>query len=91
MGENEPVLEAEVVEIDGVAVEMRPQSRGGFAGEVWRSRVKRLDPRWWPLWLLLAFVVLALAVAVGICAFVVLVIWRVLRALLNGFAKLFRA
>ncbi len=90
MDGNEPIIEAEVVEIDGVAVEPRPQPRGGFSGEDWRGRVKRLDPRWMPLWLVLGFAALVVAVAAGMCALVVLVIWRTLKAILRGIANLFR-
>jgi hypothetical protein len=51
--------------------------------------VKRLDARWWPLWLVLGAIVLAIAVAVGMCFAVVFVAWRIFKGLLNGIASLF--
>lgn len=73
----EPTIEAEVVEIDGVAVEPRPASKQANHQDwnswgSWQSRVKKLDTRWWPLWLVLGLIVLVVAVAVGMC---VAVIW----------------
>jgi hypothetical protein len=90
----EQIIEVEVVEIDGVAVEPRPageearQPRGRIDWAVWQGRVKRLDARWWPLWLALGFVVLVAAVAVGLCLAVVFVAWRIFVAILRGFASL---
>ena len=93
---NEQTIEVEVVEIDGIAVEPRPvrgetqNKRGRIDWTQWQGRVKRLDARWWPLWLALGFVVLVLAVAVGMCLAVVFVAWRIFKGLLNGIASLFR-
>lgn len=92
---NEQTIEVEVVEIDGVAVAPRPvggetpNKRGRIDWTTWQGRVKRLDARWWPLWLVLGFVVLVLAVAVGMCLAVVFVAWRIFKGLLNGIASLF--
>ena len=95
MGGNDQIIEAEVVEIDGVAVEPRParreapRTRGRVDWTTWQGRVKRLDARWWPLWLVLGAIVLAIAVAVGMCFAVVFVAWRIFKGLLNGIASLF--
>jgi hypothetical protein len=51
--------------------------------------VRRLDARWWPLWLVLGTIVLVLAVVVGICCAVVFVAWQIFKGLLNGIASLF--
>jgi hypothetical protein len=91
---NEETIEVEVVEIDGVAVEPRPvrretpDARGGIDWSVWQGRVKRLDARWWPLWLVLGFIALVVVVAVGMCAAVVIVTWRIFKAILRGFGSL---
>lgn len=91
----EETIEVEVVEIDGVAVEPRPvrgekpDARGGIDWSVWQGRVRRLDARWWPLWLVLGFIALVVAVAVGMCVAVVFVTWRIFKALLTGLANLF--
>ena len=95
MGDNDPIIEAEVVEIDGIAVEPRPmrgetsdtRRRNDFS--VWQGRVKRLDARWWPLWLVLGLIVLVVAVAVGMCVAVIYVAWRIFKAILSGFMNLF--
>ena len=94
MSGNGQIIEAEVVEIDGVAVEPGPDrqktqdARGRIDWTTWQGRVRRLDARWWPLWLVLGFIVLVLAVALGLCVAVVFVAWRIFKAILNGFASL---
>jgi hypothetical protein len=91
---NEQTIEVEVVEIDGIAVEPRPvreearHTGGRIDWSVWQGRVKRLDTRWWPLWLILGSLVLVVAVAVGMCLAVVFVTWRILKMFLAGFASL---
>lgn len=91
---NEKTIEVEVVEIDGIAVDPRPvreetRSAGGrIDWSVWQGKVKSLDPRWWPLWLVLGFVVLVVVVAVGLCVAVVFVTWRIFVAMLKGFVNL---
>ena len=101
MSGNEPTLEAEVVEIDGVAVDpktMREKSAGRPKGPqrapwaqwgTWQGQMKRLDARWWPLWVVLGFIVLVLVVAVGMVALVCYVTWRVTLGLLNALLSVF--
>lgn len=92
---NEETIEVEVIEIDGVAVEPRslrrekPDTHGRIDWSTWQRRVRRLDSRWWPLWLVLGFMALVVAVGVGICVAVVFVTWRILKALITGLADLF--
>ncbi len=92
---NEQTIEVDVVEIDGVAVEPRPlrgetPNKGGrIDWTTWQGRVKRLDARWWPLWLVLGIIVLVLATVVGICVAVVFIAWRIFKGLLNGITSLF--
>ena len=92
MSGNDQIIEAEVVEIDGVAVEPRPvrrktpKTRSRVDWTTWQGRVKRLDARWWPLWLVLGAIVLVLAVAAGMCFAVVFIVWRIFEAILNGLA-----
>jgi len=94
VGGNEPIIEAEVVEIDGIAVEPRPvrretpDTRGRIDWSAWQGRVKRLDARWWPLWLVLGFIVLVVAVAVGMCVAVIYLAWRIFKSILQGFVSL---
>jgi hypothetical protein len=92
---NEQTIEVEIVEIDGIAVESRPvrgeapNKRGRVDWTQWQGRVKRIDARWWPLWLVLGIIVLVLAAVVGICVAVVFVAWRIFKGLLNGIVSLF--
>lgn len=95
MNGNEPTLEAEVVEIDGVAVEPKPVREESTKGASWaqwgnwQDQVKRLDARWWPLWAILGFIALVLLVAVGMVALVLYVSWRIFVGLINAVASLF--
>jgi hypothetical protein len=91
---NEQTIEVEVVEIDGIAVPPRPvggeapHARGRIDWTMWQGRVKRLDARWWPLWLVLGVIILVLAVAVGMCVAVVFVAWRIFKAFFVGIVRL---
>ena len=90
----EQTIEAEVVEIDGVAVEPRPASKqaknwNSNNWATWQRRVKKLDARWWPLWLVLGFVVMLFVVAVGMCAAVVWIAYKLTIGLFVGFLSLF--
>jgi hypothetical protein len=92
---NEQTIEVEVVEIDGIAVKPRPTDgetrREGTRVDWshWQGRVKRLDARWWPLWLVLGFFAIIVAVVVGICLGLVFVVWRIFKAILKGIANVF--
>lgn len=94
MSGNEPTIEAEVVEIDGIAVEAMPVREQSAKGapwarwETWQGQVKRLDVRWWPLWVVLGFFALVAFVAVGMVAAVAIVTFRIIAGLLNGVANL---
>jgi hypothetical protein len=80
-------IEVEVLEIDGIApvvaqeraAESPPQQHQGDWQDwrQWQGRVRRLDSRWWPLWLFLGIVALGLALTVGLVVAVVFVILRV--------------
>lgn len=95
MSGNKPTIEAEVVEIDGIAVVPMPVRDDSAKGAPWarwgtfQGQVKRLDMRWWPLWLVLGFFALIVIVAVGMVAAVAVVTFRIIAGLLNGMANLF--
>jgi len=93
---SEPVkeIEVEVLEIDGVRQESRVDdcaSGRGVWGEQhkappwagWQGKVRGLDRRWWPLWVLLGLVLAFFAVVVGVIAMVVMLVIR----LVVGFVK----
>jgi hypothetical protein len=80
-------IEVEVVEIDGVtpvAPETRsddPPRRADWQDwRQWRGQVRRLDSRWWPLWVILGFIAMALFLTVGL---VIIVIFLIIRLVMN--------
>lgn len=95
MSGNEPTLEAEIVEIDGVAVEHKPVREESGKGAPWarwgswQSQVKRFDARWWPLWAVLGFVALVLLVSIGMVALVLYVSWRIVTGILSAVFSMF--
>lgn len=77
-------LEAEVIEIDGERPSVRDgrgpfRMPGGF-----RLREIRLDPKWWPLWLLGGLVFAVLALAVVLVGGALLLLGKLLASLLSG-------
>ncbi len=94
MTSTEPTIEAEVVEIDGVVVEPRPAPKQAARKDwnnwsSWQGQLKKLDARWWPLWLLLGFIALVLIVSVGMCVAVVWIAYKLTIALFASFISLF--
>jgi hypothetical protein len=89
----EPVkeIEVEVVEIDGIGPVARPQPEATpdqpRDWRRWQGRVRRLDSRWWPLWVILGLIAVVLALTVGVVVGVVFLIVRtcmnLVRALLR--------
>ena len=85
MSPEEPTeIEVEVLEIDGVAPlvpqvraeedpapqEDRPDWRG------WPGRIRSLNSRWWPLWMLLGIIALTIALIVGLVVGVIYLVFR---------------
>jgi hypothetical protein len=76
-------IEVEVVEVDGVApvVTRPPQDHSHPRGtrpdwRGWQGRVRTLDSRWWPLWVVLGIVALVLLLTLGLVFAVVFIIAR---------------
>jgi len=83
-------IEMEVLEIDGVVPAVkaeRPPEGARPPWEKWQGRLRKLDRRWWPLWVLLGMVLLFLALTVGVVFGIVFVI---LRAVQGFFRMLLR-
>lgn len=86
----EPVqeIEVEVVEIDGAApvVTRDPEPVRGERRDwrQWQGRVRRLDSRWWPLWVILGIIAIALALTVGVVVGVIFVIVRLILNLIRA-------
>lgn len=85
-------IEVEVVEIDGITAlpaspprDDREPPRASFEG-TWRQArhfdLRRIKPRWWPLWLIAASVALVLLMTLGVVAaiafMIVRLVWRLL-------------
>ena len=88
-------IEVEVLEIDGVAplvpqtqAEEYPSQQGGRQDwRNWQGQVRKLDSRWWPLWVFLGIIAVVLALTVGLVLGVLFLIARmclkIVRALLG--------
>jgi hypothetical protein len=97
MKQDEPILEAEVVEIDGVAVEPRMEENNPayqrawrFDWQSWPGKIRVLDKRWAPLWIILGIfaVILFLIISFFILVFAIFygMMKRILRAVLLVFS-----
>lgn len=96
MKQQEPILEAEVVEIDGVAVEPRPEvetSKETRSRRVdwqsWQGKIRVLDKRWMPLWIALGLIAFVLLVTVGLVIGVVAMMFWMVRAVLRAVFSIF--
>jgi len=89
---NDPI-EVEVLEIDGQAPSPTPPAPDPEprrpAWQAWQGRVRRLDARWWPLWVILGVVGIALLLTVGIVFGAIFLVVRVIARLVNGVLGLF--
>jgi hypothetical protein len=85
-------IEVEVVEIDGIAPaapqtpsEETPQPQGHWQGWYrWQGRARKLDSRWWPLWVFLGIIALALALTVGVVIGVIFLVFRAIARLIRA-------
>jgi sensor domain CHASE-containing protein len=82
-------IEVEVVEIDGAAPPARFETPEASAPRPswqtdWQGRVRKLDSRWWPLWVLLGAVAVVLLLTVGLVLGIVFVIFRILRGIIRA-------
>ncbi|MFT3991759.1 MAG: DUF3153 domain-containing protein [Luteolibacter sp.] len=98
---SQDAIEVEVVEIDGVSPaasrqasedrETRSDSaRGDWQQwQSWPGKIKTLDARWWPLWVVLGILAVFLILTVGVVLGAVFLIARLIRNILVGFVSLF--
>lgn len=95
MNQESSEIEVEVVEIDGVAPIITPETarhdapqRGDWQDwHQWRGQVRSLDSRWWPLWVILGIIAISLLLTVGLVIGVIILIVRlclkIIRAILS--------
>lgn len=96
MKDEEPILEAEVVEIDGVAVEARPQAEATqrqqsrrVDWQSWQGKIRVLDKRWMPLWIVLGVIALFLLVTVGLLVAVFVFLFMIVKTILRAIFSIF--
>lgn len=87
MTEEPQAIEVEVLEIDGHAPPIKPETaaapkRTAPWGQ-WQRRVRQLDARWWPLWVILGVIAVALLLTVGVVFGVIFMIFRVITGILR--------
>ncbi len=83
MQEEPREIEVEIVEIDGVPVEPRPHDDASEAPEpaVWSRYLQRLPRLWWPLWVIIGIIAVALLLTVGVAVGILYLAFRVLRGI----------
>ncbi len=89
-------IEVEVVEIDGVAP-AAPQARTGEREQPqrgdwqdwrkWQGRILKLNSRWWPLWVFLGIIAVALALTIGVVIGVIFLVFRMLANLVRAILR----
>lgn len=91
-----PILEAEVVEIDGVAVESRieednpaPQRAWRFDWQGWAGRIRVLDKRWAPLWIILGIFAVILFLIIGFFILVFAIFYGMMKWVLRVVFSIF--
>lgn len=96
MKQEETVLEAEVVEIDGVTVEARPEVEAARRRQSrrvdwqgWQGKIRVLDKRWMPLWIVLGVIAFLLLVTVGVLIAVFVIAFWMVRAVLRAVLSIF--
>lgn len=95
MSQQTTEIEVEVVEIDGVAPTVPQASADGPAPQrgdwqdwrKWQGRVRKLDSRWWPLWVFLGIIAVALALTIGLVLGVIFLIFRMLSNLVRAILR----
>ena len=82
-------VEVEVTEIDGVTHQAKEPERERKSSEKpkgwaeWSGRVRTLDSRWWPLWLLLGIIGVVLALTVGLVLAAIYLMFRLVFGVLR--------
>ena len=98
MKQDEPILEAEVVEIDGVAVQPRSKTDPSKPRQAWRTdwrhwqgKIRVLDKRWAPLWIALGIIAVILFVIIGFFVLVFAIVYGMMKMILRTVISIFSA
>ena len=86
MTQESQAIEVEVIEIDGAAppAKVDRQEQAPRQWQNWQGRIRKLDSRWWPLWVLLGAIGVVLLLTLGLVLGIVFVIFRILSAILQA-------
>ena len=91
MSNESQAIEVEVVEIDGTPTPAKTANREdaptGQSWQNWQGRVLKLDSRWWPLWVLLGIVAVALLLTFGVIIGIIVLIFKILRGLIHAVVR----
>lgn len=81
-------IEVEVLEIDGAVPFAKPQSAPNSQTrqpwQNWQGRVRQLDRRWWPLWVILGVIAVALLLTVGVFLGIIFLIFSIIRGFVRA-------
>ncbi len=91
MTQEPQAIEVEVVEIDGRTPpamsphrEESPPRQSWQGWQSWPGLVRRLDSRWWPLWVILGSVAVFLLLTVGVFVGILYLIFRIVSGILRA-------
>ncbi|MEI7927523.1 MAG: hypothetical protein WCH40_03165 [Verrucomicrobiales bacterium] len=87
---SEPI-EMEVLAIDDAAPahpNPEPNSEPDPAWRQWQGRVKQLDARWWPLWVVLGIIVVFLVLTVGVLIGALVLVVKIVSGILGALGRL---
>ena len=83
-------IEVEIVEVDGIPVEPRPQASSNDhtantpQWQKWAGRVRRLPAFWWPVWVLLGIIGIVLLLTVGVVVAIIYAVFHILQRLMRS-------
>ena len=81
-------IEVEVLEIDGEVPAAKAESRVDQETrqpwQNWQGRVRQLDARWWPLWVFLGVIAVALMLTVGVFIGIIFLIFKIIRGVIRA-------
>ena len=91
---NEPqAIEVEVLEIDGAqppapfVPREDPAAQRQPPWQNWQGRVRQLDARWWPPWVILGAIMIFLILTVGVVIGILMVVFRIIRGIIHAIIR----